>query len=93
MTQIPARPHATRPYVVRLVLARPRLFVSFVVGVLTAILLPMGIAQQAITKAIIGWNVGAGLYLVLAAKMMFWSSPKPQQKLTLLSIEKNVRQC
>lgn len=74
MTQTPIDLHVSRPYVVRLVLARPRLFISFLVGVMTAVLLPAGIAQQTITKAIIGWNVGAGLYLVLAAKMMFWSS-------------------
>lgn len=74
MTKSFTPPHATWPYVVRLILARPRLFISFLVGVLTAVSLPAGLAQQTITKAIIGWNVGAGLYLVLAAKMMFWSS-------------------
>lgn len=74
MTKSFTPPHATWPYVVRLILARPRLFISFLVGVLIAVSLPAGLAQQTITKAIIGWNVGAGLYLVLAAKMMFWSS-------------------
>ena len=27
-----------------------------------------------ITRALIGWNVGSCLYLILAARMMFWSS-------------------
>lgn len=58
----------------RLILARPRLLSCFVTGIVTAWLLPPALAQQAVTKAIIGWNVGACLYLVLAARMMFWSS-------------------
>lgn len=37
-------------------------------------LLPAALAQQTFTKAIIGWNTGACLYLLLAARMMFWST-------------------
>ena len=64
----------SRPRFLRIVLARPRLLFCFVVGLGTTWLLPHSFAQQAITRAIIGWNVGAWLYLILAARMMFWST-------------------
>lgn len=58
----------------RLFLARPRLSICILVGLATIFFLPNSIAQQQITRMIIGWNVGAILYLLLAARMMFWSS-------------------
>lgn len=63
-----------RPRLIKLIIARPRLFSSAVVGLATVLLLPPSIALHQVTRAIIGWNVGACLYLVLAARMMFWSS-------------------
>lgn len=74
MTPTPVLPHQSKPLLVRLVLARPRLLLCLVIGLATALLLPPALAQQTITKAIIGWNVGACLYLLLAARMMFWST-------------------
>lgn len=74
MPQIPVHPHQSKPLLVRLVLARPRLLLCLVIGLATAWLLPPALAQQTITKAIVGWNVGACLYLLLAARMMFWST-------------------
>ena len=52
---------------------------SVFIGFATAFLLPEGFARQAVTRAIIGWNVGAILYLVLAMKMMFWSTHERMQ--------------
>lgn len=63
-----------RPLPIRILLARPRLLVSALAGVLVTIFLPESAAQHAITRAIIGWNSGACLYLALAAHMMFWST-------------------
>lgn len=57
-----------------MVLARPRLFSCIAVGILMGLVMPQSWAQQWATRAIIGWNVGAGLYLMLAMKMMFWST-------------------
>jgi uncharacterized membrane protein len=37
-------------------------------------LLPNSLALHGVTRAIIGWNIGAWLYLILAARMMFWTS-------------------
>lgn len=58
----------------RIVLARPRLFISVLAGIAAILLLPESLATQRVTRAIIGWNLGACLYLVLALRMMFWSS-------------------
>lgn len=62
------------PYALRVLLARPRLWSCLAAGLLTALLIPQAWVHQWVTRAIIGWNVGALVYLVLAAKMMFWSS-------------------
>lgn len=63
-----------RPALIRLILSRPRLFSSILIGLLAAIFLPKSVALHAVTRAIIGWNIGAWLYLILAARMMFWTS-------------------
>jgi uncharacterized membrane protein len=65
---------ARRPAFIRLVLSRPRLFSSILVGFLIIFLLPKSLALHEVTRAIVGWNVGAFLYLVLAARMMFWTT-------------------
>jgi uncharacterized membrane protein len=74
MNNVPVLPHLEKPFLIRLLLARPRLFFSIAFGVLTAVAMPQDIAQQPITRSIIGWNAGAILYLVLAMRMMFWST-------------------
>ncbi len=53
---------------------RPRLFIVAALGVLTGLLLPHGIASQPISRWLIAWNVGAWLYVALAAQMMISSS-------------------
>ena len=53
---------------------RPRLYIVAVLGVLTGVLLPHGIASQPISRWLIAWNVGAWLYVALAAVMMIRSS-------------------
>ena len=53
---------------------RPRLFIVLVIGVLVAWLLPTGIASHPASCWLIAWNVGAWLYVVLAAEMMIRSS-------------------
>ena len=74
MTQTPVHPHQSKPLLVRLILARPRLLLCLVIGLTSAWLLPESLAQRSTTRAIVGWNVGAGLYLLLAARLMFWST-------------------
>jgi len=53
---------------------RPRLFIVAGLGVLTGLFLPHGIASQPISRWLIAWNVGAWLYVALAAQMMISSS-------------------
>ena len=67
----------------RLVLARPRLLLCLLIGLATTWLVPESMAQRATTRAIIGWNVGAGLYLLLAARLMFWSTHERMRKRAL----------
>ena len=90
MAQILIHPHLSKPLLMRLILARPRLLSCFVAGVVTACLLPTALAQQTVTKAIVGWNVGACLYLLLAARMMFWSSHERMKKRALQQDEGRV---
>lgn len=58
----------------RLIKTRPRLFLSIFIGSLSALFLPAELVAHPITRLIIGWNVGAALYLGLAMHMMFQSS-------------------
>jgi uncharacterized membrane protein len=66
--------HEDWPRPLRVLLARRRLVACFIIGVGTTLLLPDSWAKLFITRALIGWNVGSCLYLLLAARMMFWST-------------------
>jgi uncharacterized membrane protein len=55
---------------IRHVRARPRLFICGAVGLLVGLMLIQNLSMLAITRGIIGWNVGICLYLVLCAIMM-----------------------
>jgi uncharacterized membrane protein len=59
---------------VRLVRARPRLFIALAVAIAVAILLPEQLSDHRLTRWLIGWNAGACLYVLLAALMMRGSS-------------------
>lgn len=83
MTQTAVSPLQSKPLITRVLLARPRLFICMIIGLVTLVLLPDSVAHQTITRAIIGWNVGACLYLVLAGRMMFWSTHERMRKRAL----------
>jgi uncharacterized membrane protein len=70
MTNRRVSPHERYPRPVRHLLARPRLFVAVAFGVLVAFMLPQWLAMHDITRMIVGWNAGTGLYLVLSGFMM-----------------------
>jgi uncharacterized membrane protein len=53
---------------IRIVRARPRLFLAILVGVGIAVLLPA--EWRAVTRALAGWDTALGVYLVLAARLM-----------------------
>ena len=74
MNSTPIHPHQSKPRLIRLLLSRPSLLICTAIGLATIGLLPESLARQAVTRAIIGWNLGACLYLVLAVRTMFWST-------------------
>ncbi len=61
-------------FLIRIIVARPRLAISILFGILVAIFLPESLSHNGITRSIVAWNSGACLYLGLAVRMMFWSS-------------------
>lgn len=56
------------PKFVRILRARPRLFMSAIVGLIIVMVLPAD--WRAATRMLVGWDVGVGLYLVVAYEMM-----------------------
>ena len=54
--------------------SRPRLYIATAIAIAVGMLLPESIARQPVTRWLIAWNVGAGLYVLLAAIMMIRSS-------------------
>ena len=62
---IPPKRHPVRA--VRIVKARPRLFLSVVIGLVTILFLFIACDEWRVsTKVLVGWDIGIGLYLVLA---------------------------
>jgi uncharacterized membrane protein len=57
------------PKPVRVVYARPRTFISIAIGIVAFFVLPGSL--RLVTRVLIGWDVFAALYLVLAFVMMF----------------------
>lgn len=55
---------------VRQIRIRPRLYVALAVAILVSVFLPTEIISHTTTRLLIAWNVGAGLYVILAAVMM-----------------------
>jgi uncharacterized membrane protein len=58
----------------RLVRARPRVFIATLAAIALAWLLPTDIASHTVTRLLIAWNFGTLLYVLLAAVMMIRSS-------------------
>ncbi len=71
---VSVRPRRAKRLPIRMALARPRLLATVLIGILVVLFLPRELAPQPVTRAIVGWNVTACLYCVLALKMMFGSS-------------------
>src|SRR5574337_1902254 len=67
------------PIILHIILARPRLVTSAATGLTATLLLPETLMPHGVTRAIVGWNVGAILYLILAGHMMFWSTQERMQ--------------
>src|SRR5690349_24692916 len=57
------------PVLARMVVARPRTFVGLAVAIAVVLLLPE--SRRLVTRMLVGWDVFATIYLVLAYFMMF----------------------
>jgi uncharacterized membrane protein len=69
MAKARTTPQPRRPLPVRIVMARPRLFLSILTGIAVGALLPLYFSEvRGVTRLLVGWDVGLALYLVLA----FW---------------------
>ena len=60
--------HRRLPRIVRVVRARPRLFLTAMLGIAIGLLLPP--EWRATTRLLVGWDAGVGLYLALAFQAM-----------------------
>src|SRR5271166_3925887 len=69
MSLTPANPRWPKP--LRIIRARPRLFVCALIGVIVGLFLPE--SWRPVTRGLIGWNVGVWLYLMLAGLMILRS--------------------
>jgi uncharacterized membrane protein len=58
------------PWVWRVIRARPRLFASCVVGVAAIVVLAALSNWRPVMRGLIGWDIGIGLYVILAFEMM-----------------------
>jgi uncharacterized membrane protein len=68
-TSAPNYPHRA-PRLIRIVRTRPRLFMSAALAVVVIAVLFAATDWRAPTRLLVGWDVGVGLYLVLAAVLV-----------------------
>jgi uncharacterized membrane protein len=59
---------------IRHIKARPRLFACALVGLLVGMLIPQSLVALTITRALLGWNAGISLYLLLCMIMIMRST-------------------
>jgi uncharacterized membrane protein len=75
MTQGRSASHSNWPKPLRIVFARPRLFLSIFVGIAVGALLPLYFSDlREATRLLIAWDIGVALYLALAYWMIAHSS-------------------
>ena len=58
------------PWVWRIIRARPRLFASFMVGIAATVALAVLTDWRPVMRDLVGWDIGVGLYVILAFEMM-----------------------
>ena len=58
------------PWVWRIIRARPRLFASFMVSIAATVALAALTDWRPVMRDLVGWDIGVGLYVILAFEMM-----------------------
>ena len=66
----------TRLPLLRYLHLRPRLWSSVAIGIITVVALPTDWIGESLTRGLIGWNVGAFIYLVMTFVMMARATPE-----------------
>src|SRR5262249_18461473 len=66
------------PYVLRVMHARPRLFIATLAGIVTQFAMPG--SWPLATRALLGWDLGVGLYLTLVFILMVQEAPEQIQR-------------
>ena len=82
----PALSHLRLPKLLRIVRARPRLFISLAIGIAVFIALLLTDWRMA-SRLVVAWDVFAGLYLVLAFQMMATADVRHMQRRARLQDE------
>lgn len=67
-------------FLIRQARVRPRLFIAFFIGLLATLLTPSAWVSLDITRVLIGWNVAAGIYLILSGFMIASSTHEAIQR-------------
>jgi uncharacterized membrane protein len=80
-----ARARSRWPKPLRIIWARPRLFVCALVGVIVGLVLPG--EWRPVTRGLVGWNVGVWLYLVAVGVMIFHSENRDIHRRAVLQDE------
>ena len=62
--------HRRQPKFIRMVKARPRLFIAVAIGIVVAFVFAVLVQWRVASALLIGWDVCAGLYLVFAFHIM-----------------------
>ncbi len=70
----------SRSRLLRVLRSRPRLWVSVAVGLLAYLMLSMLAQGHPASRALVAWNVCAGLYLLTVAHMTWGASPAQMQR-------------
>ncbi|MEL4180785.1 DUF1345 domain-containing protein [Roseateles sp. PN1] len=65
---------SARSSLLRLLQARPRLFLATGIALLVLVFLPAQVSTHTLTRCLIAWNTGTTLYVLLAVVMMWRSS-------------------
>lgn len=81
-------PRSKWPEPVRIVIARPRLFLSILTGFVVWVLLPLSLSDlRGVTRLLVAWDVGVALYLALAYWMIAHSTAGQIHRQSLLQDE------
>ncbi|MGO9389736.1 DUF1345 domain-containing protein [Rhodoblastus sp.] len=83
MSLAPANRRWPKP--LRIIRARPRLFVCALIGVIVGLVLPA--SWRPVTRGLIGWNAGIWLYLAAAGQMILRSEHKDIHRRAVLQDE------